>query len=556
MSSGSESTLLSQAQSLLQQGNGVAAEQAYREIVSAQPNEPRAHFGLAKALAQQQRLPEAERAYAQAIALDPDYFEALANQGSLYLFGRRLDEALALYARAEKLRPDNPEIHSNLCYLHKETGDLERAREHGLRALGINPDHVGALLNMGMVSNEAQRFEEALQYLERANGLYPDHPLILHNMGVSLAGLAHYERARDCYLGALAKNPDSAPTLYGLGFVDKYLDRPDEAKASLKRALELAPADLAAREALAYLQLRLGEFQEGWTNHLARRRSTQDRSVPPTLPEPAQGAKVLLLTEQGLGDELLFLRFAPALKARGMRLDYCGSLRLKPLLADQDLLEAWMSPRDTVDLAAYDSVVSIGNLPLVLGMASASDIPPSLQMRVAPGMRERMAERLAHCGSSRLIGVTWRAGTADGGDSLFKEVPLQALGELLKDVPGSIIVLQRHPKPEEIEQLARHAGRAVYDFSDANENLEEMLALLSQIHEYLGVSNTNMHLMAGLGRTARVLVPHPPEWRWMETGDESPWFPGFQLYRQDRVKGWGAALDRLSNDLHEIVKQN
>lgn len=549
-----EFSLLAQAQSLLQQGNPAAAEQAYRQIISDHPDEPRAHFGLAKALTQLGRVAEAEQAYRRAIVLDPDYFEALANLGSLCLFARRLDEALAFYSRAEKIRPGNQEILSNLCYLHKELGDLDSAREYGQRALSVNPDHVGALLNMGMVCNEAGRHEEALRYLDRADALSPEHPLVLHNMGVSLAGLRQYERARSCYLAALAKHPDSAPTLYGLGFVDKYLELPDEAKASLKRALELVPDDLAARSALAYLQLRLGEFREGWANHLARSLSTQDRTVPPTLPEQPQGAKVLLLAEQGLGDELLFLRFAPALKSRGMHLDYCGSRRLKPLLADQALFGEWMSPQASVNLAAYQSIVSIGNLPLVLGMASTSDIPPPLKMQVAPALRERMAARLAQCESQRFIGVTWRAGTADSEELLYKEAPLSVLGDLLKDVPGAIIVLQRHPKAGEIEQLARHAGRTVYDFSAANENLEEMLALLSLVEEYIGVSNTNMHLMAGLRRTARVLVPHPPEWRWMEEGQESPWFPGFQIYRQDRVKDWDAALARLSNELHEIVK--
>ncbi|MBT9613720.1 MAG: tetratricopeptide repeat protein [Burkholderiales bacterium] len=544
-----ESSLLVQAQSLLQQGNPAAAEQAYRQIISDRPDEPRAHFGLGKALTQLGRVVDAEQVYKQAIALDPDYFEALANLGSLCLFARRLGEALAFYARAEKIRPGNPEILSNLCYLHKELGDLDSARAHGLRALALNPDHVGALLNMGMVCNEAGRHEEAMQYLERANALSPGHPLVLHNMGVSLAGLRQYERARSCYLAALAKHPDSAPTLYGLGFVDKYLALPEEAKVSLKRVLELVPDDLAARSALAYLQLRLGEFREGWINHLARSLSTQDRTVPPMLPEQPQGAKVLLLVEQGLGDELLFLRFAPALKSRGMRLDYCGSLRLKPLLADQALFGEWMSQQANVNLAAYQSIVSIGNLPLVLGMASASDIPPPLKMQVAPALRERMAARLAPCESQRFIGVTWRAGTADSEELLYKEAPISALGDLLQDVPGAIIVLQRHPKAEEIEQLTRHAGRAVHDFSAANENLEEMLALLSLVDEYIGVSNTNMHLMAGLGRTARVLVPHPPEWRWMEEGRESPWFPGFQIYRQDRVGGWDEALGNLSQDL-------
>jgi hypothetical protein len=59
-----------------------------------------------------------------------------------------------------------------------------------------------------------------------------------------------------------------------------------------------------------------------------------------------------------------------------------------------------------------------------------------------------------------------------------------------------------------------------------------------------------MHLMAGLGRTARVLVPHPPEWRWMVREGESPWFPGFETYRQKVDGDWTPALGRLARDLH------
>jgi hypothetical protein len=58
-----------------------------------------------------------------------------------------------------------------------------------------------------------------------------------------------------------------------------------------------------------------------------------------------------------------------------------------------------------------------------------------------------------------------------------------------------------------------------------------------------------MHLAAGLGRTARVLVPYLPEWRWLEAGDESPWFPGFRVYRQSTSRNWGDALARLRADL-------
>ena len=82
-----------------------------------------------------------------------------------------------------------------------------------------------------------------------------------------------------------------------------------------------------------------------------------------------------------------------------------------------------------------------------------------------------------------------------------------------------------------------------------NDDLEQMLALLSLIDEYVGVSNTNMHLRAAVGKTARVLVPSPPEWRWMAEGRESPWFPGFSVYRQGYEGDWTQALAQLESDL-------
>ena len=89
----------------------------------------------------------------------------------------------------------------------------------------------------------------------------------------------------------------------------------------------------------------------------------------------------------------------------------------------------------------------------------------------------------------------------------------------------------------------------MHDLSALNEDLEAMLALLALIDDYVGVSNTNMHLRAGVGKTARVLVPCPAEWRWMAQGDESPWFPGFKVYRQKTDGNWNEALGRLAADL-------
>ena len=76
-----------------------------------------------------------------------------------------------------------------------------------------------------------------------------------------------------------------------------------------------------------------------------------------------------------------------------------------------------------------------------------------------------------------------------------------------------------------------------------------MAALLSLVDEYVGVSNTNMHVRAGLARPARVLVPFPPEFRWMHSGTTTPWFPDFLVYRQTPRLDWRAPLELLGRDL-------
>ena len=117
-----------------------------------------------------------------------------------------------------------------------------------------------------------------------------------------------------------------------------------------------------------------------------------------------------------------------------------------------------------------------------------------------------------------------------------------------------MLVLQRAPAPGEVETFSRKLGRQAHDLSELNQNLADMLAVLALVDEYVGVSNTNMHLRAAAGRAARVLVAFPPEFRWMHTGEHSPWFPSFAVYRQSPSGDWGSALTRLEAALTLRIK--
>jgi hypothetical protein len=124
-------------------------------------------------------------------------------------------------------------------------------------------------------------------------------------------------------------------------------------------------------------------------------------------------------------------------------------------------------------------------------------------------------------------------------------VPAHELFAALASVPGTVFALQRGASDEELAMAGAALGRPVHDLSLECEDPEDALAVVALVDRHVGVSSTNMHLAALAGRSAEVLVPFPPEWRWRPEG-ESPWFPGFRVLRQSSDGAWSRALAALA----------
>lgn len=504
---------------------------------------------------------------------------ALAGQGEIR-------QALISFERVVALRPDHVDVWFDIGVLRQRLELFEDARTAYAKALELNKGHRGALNNLGWVWRQTGQFEEAAQCYRALLTLDPYDFGAHHNLGIINRCLGKFDEANVCYEKALAIEPSFADALIGLGVVRGCQGRFVESRDYFEKALLIDPASADAHFSLGITSLTMGDLERGWRDYQwrpTRLLAEIEGTVKREWKIPDGPCALALLGEQGIGDELFFLRFAPILRKLGFVLRCQCDHKIKTIVERTGLFEQVVMPEEF--MPASDLQVLVGDLPQFLsdwrdknlgvgGRSESSDAGEGRSayrhshfgiepLRMAPSDTHiaAMRTRIAGLGPRPYIGLTWRSGTsltaqhARVQQSLCKQVPLENLIPALKTFPGTLFALQRQPEAGEIDELSKSLGRQVHDFSGANDNLEDMLALLALLDDYVGVSNTNMHLQAGLGKAARILAPHPPEWRWMNTGAVSPWFPRFAVYRQAVDLGWDSAVHGLTGDVHKTFGQ-
>jgi Flp pilus assembly protein TadD len=465
----------------------------------------------------------------------------------------RWDEGIERLRAGLALRPDFAEVWSNLAFALREAKRIDEAREAAQRAVALKPALADAWNMLGLVEHDARHFDVARRHFSRAIELRPALAAAWMNRANAAQALGDLGAATADYEHALALEPQHAPIHYNLGHLHhKATGDLDAAVRHYREAIRLAPDYATAHHNLSHALFLKGEFEAAWREHswrptrVAYLASRKDGA--PALPSPgALGRSHLAIVgEQGLGDVLFFLRYAPLLRARGARLDFVGEPRLHGMLARTGLFENLAARSDSPRAGGAIEILA-GDLALLAPEAqSPNSVPAPLPLRADPARVAAIRERLHALGPPPHIGIAWRSGEPRVGlfETLFKEVPLDGLGLALRKAPATLVSVQRAPGPGEAETVASHAHRPVHDLSALNADLEDALALMSVLDDYVGVSSTNVHLRAGAGRTSRVLVPFPYEWRWMREG-ASPWFPGTAVLRQPVTGNWSDTFSKL-----------
>ena len=285
-------------------------------------------------------LSRAEKLCAGILEHRPDDFDALHLLGLLNFQRQRMVEALHFLSAALKANSASSDAMSNLGLALHATGRFDEAISSFRNALRLAPDHPEILYNLANSCLELGRLDDALASYEGALAQAPGHVGALVNRGNTLLRLNQPMRAIASYDTALTAMPGHSQILTNRGHALRRLDRPLEALADFKAALVASPEFAEAHFEAAMTHLTLGDFDGGWKEYewrwktaaFARRR--QPFRAPPWLGnEPVAGKSILLHAEQGFGDTIQFIRYAPLLASRGAKVICEVQPELQPLLS-------------------------------------------------------------------------------------------------------------------------------------------------------------------------------------------------------------------------------
>lgn len=493
------------------------------------PAAPQTPFSGAYDLHRQGRTAEAELAYRAILDAVPHHFDAAHFLAMILLARGDAAEAEQLIAGALEHRPAGIKP-QNLAQAHNS--------------------HAVALITL-------RRFEDALAALDAGLALAPGMGGIIANRAWVLYELGRLDEAIDLCGKVIAAKRDFAPAHKTLAKALIAAGRPAEAIVSFGDAIALMPDDHDCFHGRAFPNLLLGNFAKGWED-MEHRRFLKSHAglhhaahADPSLPRDAlRDKRVLVTAEQGIGDEIMLAGMIPDLMADAGSVTLECDARLESLFARSIPGIKTVARRSPPEWNAADHDIVIPSLRLGrYYRASRADFPERLSyLAPDPGIAAAWKARLGGLDGLK-VGISWSGGTEATRRGL-RSVPLEQWTPLFALDGVRFVSLQYGEAARDIARINSTLTRSVTAFAPAEiDNFDQLAGLVASLDLVVTVQTALVHLSGALGKTAKVMVPHAPEWRYGASDSRMPWYASVELYRQEKPGAWDDVLARVAADI-------
>ena len=569
------------------------AENAYRRVLEQQPQNVDALHLLGVIAGMSGDFQQAAELIGRAAAIQPANADILCNFGNALRQTGQIQGAAETYLRAAQLRPLDADPLLEAGSLLIQLRDYERALEVLHKAVAIAPHRGHIHRELGIALHQLQRHSEAIERFLQALQTAPQDVRAIAHLALSLRYLGRHEESRvwaqkildlgeaappeyraaamenldrieescDQYRNAIVANPANPLILHNLGNLLLRLGQSDEALECFDSALAIAPKLPILHLDRAMVLLLKGNFEQGWREYDWRWQCRERHAPRRPLAQPlcrdqdVAGKTVLLYAEQGLGDAIQFMRYAPLVAERGAKVILEVQPELAALARSLTGIEQVIAAGAFQSLPESDLHAPLMDLPLILGTTLQS-IPSDIPYLHADSAKvQAWSARLARdepSGRPRLrVGLVW-AGKPTHAFDRERSIALQQLAPLARSADHiSFISLQKGPAAQQLAQAPSSLPIRIY--ADELRDFSDTAALLENLDLLISADTSVAHLAGALGRPVWVLLPVGPDWRWMEKRHDSPWYPTLRLFRQQKARDWSATIEELTSELCKLA---
>ncbi len=457
--------------------------------------------------------------------------------------------ALGTARRAVATGPALLDARLVLAALERQIGDVNGALRTLLDARTLAPRYPVLLRLLADVYRRARRPADALDTARLALTCEASLDNIVC-VGDALVACESLDAAENVYRRALSIDGRLVRAMFGLGRIALLRSDWQGAWALFTAARDIAPNDPDIRYNLALLDLRFERYAAGFAAYPAIMDTESDgaryhyhhEGIPLWNGEPPAGRRLLIGTDQGLGDHLMMARFFDRLPANDGEVTVETPPELLALFARSfpsvrfEPFAHWRSP------ATMDLHLPIMQLPRIAAVARPSDLAGEAYLRADA---RRVAARRAMLGRSvRHVGIAWHGNRLNSRER-WRAAPLDAWAPL-----AAVRDVQFHALHLDVERAELDAAPLpIHPMPLHVRSMDDTAALMGALDAVVSVDTSIVHLAGALGRPVWLANPLVSDFRWGINRATTPWYASLRIVGQTASDVWRPVFERIAADL-------
>lgn len=457
-------------------------------------------------------------------------------------------------------------LFSQAMSLH-EKNQFDDATHCYKQVLQLMPKLPDALHMLGVVAFQQNDFAAAIDWMTQAYSIQPTNSTLLFNLGNAQRAIGNLVDAEKMYLAAIkfSSESDNVEALKNLGNVYKEKNEYQKAIAIYDKILAHHPDHQYTRMNKALALLTMGNLYEGWPLYESRLAIDKvdesrilNRPLAPDWNGESTDHPLLVLPEQGLGDQIFYGSLLADLQRTGLTCFVCMDSRLVDLFGRSfpniqfiPRPELFAISNQQLPFGAQIHLASLGRFFRTQASDFKNVLSPYLvaDTNTAHSLRDKMQNN-----GQLVCGISWDSKHIENGRT--KRMSLQQLLPALQTPNIHFVDLQYGDTQKQRDELTSAHGVKLQHFQEIDNfnDIDNLASLIQACDVVVTVSNSTAHLAAALGKpTVVMLAHHTPLWYWHQESMSSPWYPTVTLLRQAQPAQWEPVVSQVAAILNGLA---